>query len=136
MSVLAKSHNGFPPEKRLLSTVDFQNVFNGADHRFREGVIGVTAKTVEQTQSRIGIVVPKKLLKLAVHRNRFKRVVRDEFRRWSGTQHLDLVVALRVKLTPEILYSEELANTIRGAFTRLDRYCARKKQAVINVNTP
>lgn len=118
---------GFPPEKRLLSSVEFNRVFKQANHRFRDGFLQVSATSGMHPWSRLGLVIPKKMLKKAVHRNRLKRLVRDEFRRWSSAHSSDVIISLRGKLDPEMLYSRDLNNTIRALFQRLDRYCSKKK---------
>lgn len=117
---------GFTREKRLLSTVEFNAVFKKSDHRFRQEAFQLIARLQTKDHSRLGLVVPKKMLKKAVHRNRLKRLFRDQFRRLPGNYTYDVVVSLRQKVDPEALYSQDLVNTIRELFTRLDRYCSRK----------
>jgi len=51
------------------------------------------AHDVQLDRARIGLVVPKKNIRLAVHRNLFKRLVRETFRKKkAGLQALDIVV--------------------------------------------
>ena len=53
-------------------------------------------------RSRIGIAVPKKLLRTAVHRNLLKRIAREVFRRLRGQlDGRDYVLRLAVKLDPK-----------------------------------
>lgn len=117
---------GFPKTKRLLSTAEFNAVFKKSNHRFRQDAFQLIARTQLSSNSRLGLVIPKKMLKKAVYRNRLKRLIRDEFRRWHAFQSCDVVVILRQKIAPETLYSPDMVNTIRELFTRLDRYCIQK----------
>lgn len=125
----------FPPDKRLRVSSEFQNVFSQPQHRFRQAPLQVLAKPNARQCSRLGLVIPKKMLKKAVHRNRLKRLIRDQFRQWQGpvqhelvqheSVHYDLVIMLKQKIQPEILYATDMNNTIRDLFNRLDQYTIR-----------
>lgn len=53
-----------------------------------------------QPQARLGIVVAKKNIKLAVDRNRLKRLVRESFRKQQlGLLGLDIVVIIKKDAT-------------------------------------
>ena len=52
--------------------------------------------------SRLGLVVPKRLARQSVDRNRLKRLARETFRRHAAkTAGLDLVLAMREAVAPE-----------------------------------
>jgi len=52
--------------------------------------------------SRLGLVVPKRLARQSVDRNRLKRLARETFRRHAAkTAGLDLVLAIREAVAPE-----------------------------------
>ena len=53
-------------------------------------------------ESRLGLVVPKRLARRSVDRNRFKRLARETFRRHAvKAAGLDLVLAVRERVGPE-----------------------------------
>ena len=70
----------FSRQRRLLNAGDFRRVFDQADFKVSDQHILILARTSLYAHSRIGLVIAKKGIKLAVHRNRIKRIVRDSFR--------------------------------------------------------
>lgn len=59
--------------------------------------------------SRLGVTVSKKASKLAVHRNRIKRLIREYFRLHKPDEHFDIVVIARHNLMQtenQALFSE------------------------------
>ena len=70
----------FSRQRRLLNAGDFRRVFDKADFKVSDRHILILARTSLHAHSRIGLVIAKKGIKLAVHRNRIKRIVRDSFR--------------------------------------------------------
>lgn len=85
----------FPRRARLLKPADFQAAFK---HGTRINERWLTAVAVPNTQghARLGIAVAKKIMPLAVDRNRIKRQIRESFRaqqyRLDGT---DVVILSR-----------------------------------------
>lgn len=70
--------------------------------------------------ARIGIAVPKKLLKTAVHRNLIKRIARDVFRRTrAGLEARDYVLRLSNKIDPrrQPIDRRAIALDIRSLFS-------------------
>ena len=82
----------FPSAARLRRPEEFKHTLRSP--RRRRGVwftLAVSANT--SSRSRVGIVVPRRLVATAVQRNRIKRIVRDAFRRITPPlPALDLVV--------------------------------------------
>jgi ribonuclease P protein component len=103
----------FPPAVRLLQASEFKAVFDHALYKVHQPsfMILAIARSSEQTQSRIGIVVAKRKIKRAHERNRFKRLTRDSFRL---NQHqlpaLDLVIMAKqgADLVPNAELHQEL----------------------------
>jgi ribonuclease P protein component len=62
----------------------------------RDGIF-VVYKIPSQDGSRLGFVLPKKLVRTAVHRNQIKRWSRSVFRDPSNAASLDFVLVVRVK---------------------------------------
>lgn len=69
----------FGRELRLLTPSQFDNVFQ-QPFRVASPLFTILAKPNQLTHPRIGLTIAKKRVKLAVHRNRIKRCVRDSFR--------------------------------------------------------
>lgn len=101
----------FRPAHRLLEGRDFQRVLRSGRRRAQGELVVVLAppgprrlargadrsSAAEPTGSRLGITVGRKVAPRAVDRNRFKRRVRDWFRRYRRelVRDVDLVVIAR-----------------------------------------
>ena len=87
----------FKPNQRLLTSKQFKSAFDNTAYRFSTPVLLVlAAKQATNKPARLGLVVSKKHLKLAVDRNRFKRVARESFRlHQQQLVGLDLIVLVR-----------------------------------------
>ncbi len=70
----------FPKSLRLLEATDFQQVFDDAPFRASHQHFLILARTNQRNIGRLGLVIAKKHLRLAVERNRFKRLIRESFR--------------------------------------------------------
>lgn len=70
----------FSRQRRLLNAGDFRRVFDQADFKISDQHLLILARPSLDENSRLGLVIAKKGIKLAVHRNRVKRVMRDSFR--------------------------------------------------------
>ena len=84
--------DGFKKINRLTRPAEFQHVFS-TSCRSRDAQFLVMAIGNGKSYPRLGMVVSKKSLKLAVSRNRVKRQIRESFRRNSSSlSGLDIVV--------------------------------------------
>jgi ribonuclease P protein component len=70
----------FGKEKRLLNATDFGRVFDNPDSRASHQHLLLLAKCNDRSVHRLGLVIAKKNVRLAVQRNRVKRVAREFFR--------------------------------------------------------
>jgi ribonuclease P protein component len=86
----------FPRVARLLTAEDYRQVFDTATYKVQNQEFLILATPTPIEESRVGLVIAKKNIKLAVQRNRIKRIIRESFRH-SRTQlnDLDLVVMAR-----------------------------------------
>ena len=87
---------GFPKTSRLLNAADYKAVFSNAQFKVSCRQFLVLAIPNSRPRPRLGLVIAKKNVALAVQRNRIKRQLRDTFRH-SATllESLDLVVLAR-----------------------------------------
>ncbi len=69
----------FTRQQRLLKSSEYQNVFD-QPCKSTDRYLTVLAKPNEQEIARLGLAITKKRLKLAVDRNRVKRLARETFR--------------------------------------------------------
>ncbi len=106
------ANNTFPRSLRLLGKEDYDKVFKKPIRASADGLM-VLAIPNQEGHARLGLVVPKKVLKRAVWRNRVKRIVRETFR---TSQHslpnVDLVVLAR-PMIGEIDNSELSSSLLR-----------------------
>lgn len=86
----------FTKSLRLLCAADFKPVFDDAPFRASHQYFLILARLHQQTQPRLGLVMAKKHMKLAVERNRMKRLIRESFRlQQQDLAGLDIVVLSR-----------------------------------------
>ena len=71
---------GFGRSKRLLTKAAYKSVFDDSPYRVSHRNLLLLARPNGIEGARLGLIVAKKNVRLAVKRNRIKRVVRDSFR--------------------------------------------------------
>lgn len=100
----------FPRANRLTRPEEFRRVFERGRHR-RVPVTGIMLRVRESTQphARLGLAISKKSLKLAVQRNRIKRLARESFR-----EHIASLPAVDIV----IMSQSELASMNNAAILR------------------
>ncbi|OGT06850.1 MAG: ribonuclease P protein component [Gammaproteobacteria bacterium GWE2_37_16] len=88
----------FGKQLRLRSAHDFANVFNGrsgATLKLNAGRCIFLYRGNELSCPRLGVVISKKNVSLAVERNRLKRIVKESFRlRQHQLENIDCVVLI------------------------------------------
>lgn len=72
--------NTFPREIRILTSGEYDQVFKKCIRASVPGVLVLGHKTKNVGHCRLGLIIPKKVLKRAVWRNRVKRIAREAFR--------------------------------------------------------
>ena len=93
---MAGQSSGFGKEKRLLNAKDYSRVFDNPDARASHQNVLLLAKINGCTGHRLGLVIAKKNVRLAVHRNRIKRVAREFLRtRPASESAVDVVLLAR-----------------------------------------
>ena len=76
----ATSENTFPKSIRLLNAKDYSDVFSSVDLKISTQFFLCLAKKKTRSYPRLGIIVAKKNVRLAVNRNKIKRLLRESFR--------------------------------------------------------
>ena len=85
----------FPRAARMLKPGDFARLRQGS-RRIGSRYFSAEYRNTADTAARLGLAVSRRVSKLAVQRNRLKRLVRESFRR-RRTQfpHVDILVIAR-----------------------------------------
>lgn len=88
--------NSFPKTRRLLNSGDYSRVFDNAQAKASHKFLLFLARRNDGPGHRLGLVIAKKNVRLAVQRNRIKRVAREFFRTLpEGVPTMDVVLLTR-----------------------------------------
>ena len=85
----------FDKTRRLLKASEFKSVFDRAPFRASHSQLLILARPNIQGHARLGLVIAKKHIRLAVERNRVKRLIRESFRREHSLAPIDAIVLAR-----------------------------------------
>ncbi len=117
------SQEKFERSLRLLSAAEFKQVFSKARKSIDENFTVLFAEN-HLTHPRLGMAIAKKQVKLAVVRNRVKRVIRESFRRHQVVlPALDIVVLARRGIADK--EKSELHRSLRMHWRRIGRQCEK-----------
>ncbi len=106
------TNNTFPRSVRILRSEEYDKVFKNPIRASVCGVLVLARLNTELNHPRLGLVIPKKVLKRAVWRNRVKRIARETFRQnQHSLPNIDLVVIAKPKI-------ENIANSELSAIFR------------------
>ncbi|MBF4436221.1 ribonuclease P protein component [Vibrio anguillarum] len=109
----------FNRELRLLTPEHYKKVFQQA-HSAGSPHFTIIARENALTHPRLGLAVPKKQIKTAVGRNRFKRLARESFRdKQHQLPNKDFVVI--AKKSAQDLSNEEMFKLFEKLWHRLSR---------------
>lgn len=112
----------FARGQRLLKPGDFKRVFERAC-RSADKFLTVLAVANDLPQGRLGLAISKKNVKLAVQRNRIKRLVRESFRHHQDiTPGYDFVVMVRKGV--DGLDNPEIVAALHKHWRRIQQKCA------------
>jgi ribonuclease P protein component len=115
----------YPPALRLLRPAQFKTVFDSATFKIGQSHFLLLACPNGLDHARLGLVIAKKKVRLAVQRNRIKRVTRDSFRHQQASlPPVDLVMIARQDLAD--LDNATLQQALLDAWKRLGRKFARQ----------
>ena len=111
---------GFGRKLRLLTASDYKQVFEQSQFKVSNAQILVLARENGTDHARLGLVIAKKHIRLAVQRNRIKRLVRESFRQHQSLLcGLDIVILARGGL--DKLDNRSAANTVNKLWLDLNR---------------
>jgi ribonuclease P protein component len=116
----------FGKARRLLNAKDYSRVFDGSEARASHKNVLLLAKTSTEPGHRLGLVIAKKNVRLAVQRNRIKRAAREFFRTLPDSEpHLDVVLLARRGIGQ--LDNTELSTILQQQWQKLVRHASKPK---------
>jgi ribonuclease P protein component len=111
---------GFPKARRLLKASDYSGVFDNAGAKASHKHLLLLAKLNDGPGHRLGLVIAKKNVRLAVQRNRIKRVAREFFRTLPESEPtMDVVLLTRRGI--DQLDNVELSSILQQQWQKLGR---------------
>lgn len=113
----------FGRDKRLLTPRQFKAVFDSANNKVPSKSVLLLARDNQLGHPRLGLVIGKKSVKLAVERNRIKRQIRESFRHNQNIlDGVDIVIVARRGIA-------DLSNIeLRQQFDKMLKRLARQRQ--------
>lgn len=119
----------FSKSRRLLTKTDYQQVFDGAQAKASHRHFLLLAKPNNFADNRLGLIIAKKNVRLAVNRNHIKRLVREFFRHHAPcSQPADIILLARRGLGE--LDNAELSSILKLQWHRLDRQLGKTRSSI------
>ena len=115
----------FSKARRLLTARDYSRVFDGVEAKASHRHLLLLARQNDEPWHRLGLVIAKKNVRLAVQRNRVKRIVREFFRH-QATDGPGLDVVFLARRGVDQLENEELSTILQQQWQRLDRHLQKQ----------
>lgn len=112
----------FSRNKRLIKPAEYRRVFNAPHIKAHHKYAMVLAAPNNQSHGRLGLVVAKKHAKLAVERNRIKRLTREFFRKEGTNTPLDCVFLCKPGITD--LSNKELSAVLGALWAKINNALA------------
>ena len=108
----------FPKGKRLLNARDYSRVFDNPGAKASHKYLLLLASVNDGPGHRLGLVIAKKNVRLAVQRNRIKRVAREFFRKLPKSEPgMDVVLLTRRGI--DQLDNAELSSILQQQWRKL-----------------
>ena len=119
----------FGKTKRLLNAADYSRVFDGAEARASHKHLLLLARLNNHGPGhRLGLVIAKKNVRLAVQRNRIKRVAREFFRTLPESEPpMDVVLLTRRGIGQ--LDNAELFSILQQQWQKLSHHAGKKRSS-------
>ena len=117
----------FGKPKRLLNAKDYSRVFNGTEAKASHKRVLLLARRNDSSRHRLGLVIARKNVRLAVQRNRIKRVAREFFRTLQEEEPgMDVVLLARHGM--DQLDNAELSTILQQQWQVLGRRIAKPER--------
>lgn len=116
----AESLACLPKHAKLLKAADYNRVFDKAV-RSSDRYFTVLARPSSLLHARLGMAFTKKRVKLAVARNRLKRISRESFRLTQGKYIADYVVLAGAQCTRA--NNQQLFKSLEKHWQQLNKKC-------------
>jgi ribonuclease P protein component len=117
----------FGKSKRLLNAKDYSRVFNGTEAKASHKRVLLLARRNNSSRHRLGLVIARKNVRLAVQRNRIKRVAREFFRTLQEEEPgMDVVLLARHGM--DQLDNAELSTILQQQWQVLGRRIAKPER--------
>jgi ribonuclease P protein component len=108
----------FAREARLLDAGAYKRVFDSADTKASHKYFLLLGRNNNLNRNRLGLVISKKNIRLAVQRNRIKRIAR-EFFRTNPTESQGLDVIFLARKGADQLDNAALSSILRQQWQKL-----------------
>ncbi|MBT8118668.1 MAG: ribonuclease P protein component [Gammaproteobacteria bacterium] len=119
---MATSLASLPKNAKLLNAADYNHVFD-KPVRSSDGYFTVLARPNKLSRARLGMAFSKKRVKLAVARNRLKRISRESFRSTKEKFNADFVVLAGARCAKAT--NQQLFNSLEQHWQRLNKKCEK-----------
>ncbi|MCB1676766.1 MAG: ribonuclease P protein component [Halioglobus sp.] len=115
----------FSKARRLLNARDYSRVFDDCEARAANKYLLLLARPNGGPAHRLGLVIAKKNVRLAVQRNRIKRVAREFFRTLPADTGPSLDTVLLARRGIDHLENAELSTILRQQWHKLVRHSSQ-----------
>lgn len=113
---------GFSRELRLLKSTDFSFVFE-QPIRIGNKAFTVLCRRNALKHPRLGMAIAKKQVKLAVDRNKIKRLIRESFRTQQSTiPSYDFIFMVRREINQ--MDNEKISSSLQHIWSKTRKLCA------------
>lgn len=114
----------FQKDQRLLNAHQFKNVFDNVNCKQSGKYFTFLSTSSQQAKHRLGLIIAKKHISLAVNRNKIKRAIRESFRQQLNyeivnTQITSFDVIVLAKSSVAQLDNAQLNEELRKQWLRL-----------------
>ncbi|WP_246434582.1 ribonuclease P protein component [Teredinibacter haidensis] len=121
----------FRKTDRLLNSGDFTAVFDNAQFKAPHSNFLILAKANNLGYPRLGLIIAKKNIRLAVNRNRVKRLIRETFRlKQHNLPAIDAIVLAR--RGGDQIANQELLEILENLWKRLAKRVKKTGNTAVN----
>ncbi len=118
---MTAGNTSFPKTARITQADDFRDIVKQSPYAKESGVVIYYRKCDQSIFGKLGIIVAKRHLKRAVDRNRFKRVIREVYRKNKARIQKNLEIVVRLS-DYKALHGKDLAIIIDHLFQKARVY--------------